>query len=61
MKVSMAMIEATRGTPPHAPTGGSRWACSTRSRPADCPTTQAKRFAMRLGAQIKKLVEGQPR
>jgi chemosensory pili system protein ChpA (sensor histidine kinase/response regulator) len=61
MKISIAMIEATRGTP----AARAYWwvalgvldALATGGIP---DMGEAKRFAMRLGAQIKKLIEGQP-
>jgi chemosensory pili system protein ChpA (sensor histidine kinase/response regulator) len=61
MKVSIAMIEMTRGTP----AARAYWwvalgvldALATGGIP---DIGEAKRFAMRLGAQIKKLVEGRP-
>ncbi|MCM2309410.1 MAG: Hpt domain-containing protein [Sulfuritalea sp.] len=60
MRVSVAMIEMTRGTP----AARAYWwiafgvldALAANGLP---DLAEAKRFAMRLGAQIKKLVEGQ--
>ena len=60
MKISVAMIEMTRATPP----ARAYWwialgvldALAANGLP---DLAEAKRFAMRLGAQIKKTVEGQ--
>ena len=59
MKVSVAMIEMTRGTP----SARAYWWVAlgvldalAANGLADLP--EAKRFAMRLGAQIKKLIDG---
>ncbi len=62
MKVSVAMIEMTRGSP----AARAYWWVSLGVLDAMAAgglpdATQAKMFAMRLGAQIKKLVERQRR
>ena len=61
MKISIAMIEMTRSTPA---TRAYWWvALGVLDALAAGGLTdigEAKRFAMRLGAQIKKLIEGQP-
>ena len=60
MKVSTAMIEMTRGTP----AARAYWWISLGVLDAMAAgglpdANEAKRFAMRLGAQVKKLAEGQ--
>jgi chemosensory pili system protein ChpA (sensor histidine kinase/response regulator) len=61
MKISIAMIEMTRGTP----AARAYWwialgVLEALAAGGLADVTEAKRFAMRLGAQIKKLIDGQP-
>jgi chemosensory pili system protein ChpA (sensor histidine kinase/response regulator) len=61
MKVSIAMIEMTRGTPAARAYWWVALGVLDALAAGGLPDIgEAKRFAMRLGAQIKKLIEGQP-
>jgi hypothetical protein len=60
MKVSVAMIEMTRSTPAARAYWWVALGVLDALAAGGLPdATEAKRFAMRLGAQIKKLIEGQ--
>jgi chemosensory pili system protein ChpA (sensor histidine kinase/response regulator) len=61
MKISVAMIEMTRGTPAARAYWWVALGVLDALAAGGLPDIdEAKRFAMRLGAQIKKLIDGQP-